>query len=146
MNPAISKVLDAIIRERDNQEYSATFVMARELIEAYGEEGLADRLFNEIPRTVPFEIVAELLDILCWQTNDNGAGIMRTLERWLLEGLNNRKLLIALHVQAYPFLDEDEMVRVLWDLAHKNPRVSARCELLIRARCRERASSLPPSA
>lgn len=146
MDPTISKLLDAICLERDNQEYSATFVMARELIEAYGEDGLADRLFNEVPRSVPFEIVAELLEILCWQTKDNGADIMRTLERWLLEGLENRKLLIALHVDAYPFLNGDEMVRVLSDLARKNPRVSARCKLLIQRRSGGCVSSLPGKA
>jgi hypothetical protein len=145
MDPEISKVLDAICLERDNQKYSATFLAASELVVAYGEVGLADKLFNGIPRTVPFEIVSELFDILSWQTNDNGADITRTLERWLLEGLDNRKLLIALHVEVYPFLNEDEMVRVLSDLAQKNHRVAARCKMLIENRSSgARARALPP--
>jgi hypothetical protein len=134
MNPTISKVLDAICRERDNGRYSVSFDAAEELIAAYGEDGLADRLLNEIPRTIPFEIVAELFDILSWQTNDNGTDIARTLEGWLLAGLENRKLLIALHVEFYPFLDAEEMVRVLSDLADKNPKVAARCNFLIQQR------------
>jgi hypothetical protein len=55
MKPEISKILVAICLERDNRKYSATFVAASGLAAAYGETGLADRLFNEIPRTMPFE-------------------------------------------------------------------------------------------
>ncbi len=145
MNPTISKVLDAICLERDNERYSTSFDAAAELIAAYGEDRLADRLFNEIPATVPFEIVAELFDIIIWQTNDNGTGIAQTLESWLLAGLENRKLRIALHVEVYPFLDADEMVRVLSALADKNPKVAARCKLLIQSRSSgANVRSLPP--
>lgn len=102
---------------------------------------------SALARTVPFEIVAELFDILSWQTNDNGADIHRTLERWLLEGLDNRKLLIALHVEVYLFLDEDERVRVLSDLAQKNSRVAARCKVLVENRgSGALARSLPSKA
>ena len=149
MSPTISKVLEAICLERDNERYSTSFAAAAELIAAYGEDRLADRLadrlFNEIPATVPFEIVAELFDIISWQTNDNGTGIARTLESWLLAGLENRKLRIALQVEVYPFLDADEMVRVLSDLAQKNPKVAARCKLLIQSRSSgANVRSLPP--
>lgn len=58
----------------------------------------------------------------------------RTVEDWLLEGADNRKLLIALHLDAYPFIDSDEMTRVLTDLAERNPRVAPRCKLLIQSR------------
>ena len=138
MNPTLSKVLDAICLERDDQKWSAASVAAFELVAAYGEDGLAERLFNEIPRTVPFEIVSELFDLLSWRTNDNGTAITRTLESWLMEGLDNRKLLVALHVEVYPFLDAGEMERVLSDLGYKTPRVAARCKSLIESRNRRR--------
>ena len=134
MNSAIAKVLEAICLERDDATYSASFRAAAELLAAYGESGLADRLVNEIPRMVPFEIVAELFDILTWQTSDNGSAIHRTVEGWLLEGSDNRKLLIALHLDSYLFIDIEEMTGVLSDLAEKNPRVAARCKLLIQSR------------
>jgi len=134
MNPVITQALDAILLERKDQSYSASFRAADELIAVYGETELAERLFSEIPRTVPFEIVAELFDILTWQTSDNGSAIHRTVERWLLEGLDNRKLLIALHLDSCPFIDTEDMRKVLSQLAEKNPRVAGRCRLLIQSR------------
>jgi len=83
---------------------------------------------------VPFELVAELFNLLAWQTNDNGASVTRTIETWLREGTDNRKLLIALHLDVYPFIDDEEMERVLSHLAETNVRVSARCKELIRSR------------
>lgn len=68
MNPIIEAALEAICREREEAGTSATFDAVEALHQAYGEEDLANRLFAEIPRTVPFEIVVELFDILAWET------------------------------------------------------------------------------
>ena len=134
MHPVISAALDAICLERDDQRYSASFDTAAAVVSEFGEPDLANILFSEIPRTVPFELVAELFDLLAWQTNDNGASITRTIEAWLREGTDNRKLLIALHLEVYPFIEDAEMERVLSHLAETNVRVSARCKELIQSR------------
>jgi len=134
MHPVISAALDAICLERDDQQYSASFDTAAAVASEFGEPDLANILFSEIPRTVPFELVAELFNLLAWQTNDNGASVTRTIETWLREGTDNRKLLIALHLDVYPFIDDEEMERVLSHLAETNVRVSARCKELIRSR------------
>jgi hypothetical protein len=134
MHPVISAALDAICLERDDQRYSASFDTVAAVVSEFGEPDLANILFSEIPRTVPFELVAELFDLLAWQTNDNGASITRTIEVWLREGTDNRKLLIALHLEVYPFIEDAEMERVLSHLAETNVRVSARCKELIQSR------------
>lgn len=61
--------------------------------------------------------------------------MMRTMEGWLREGKDNRKLLIAVHVEVYPFIDAREMCAVLSQLEQTAiPRVAARCRELIRLR------------
>ncbi|MDO3560959.1 hypothetical protein [Ralstonia pseudosolanacearum] len=120
--------------ERDDKEYSASFDAVVAIVREFGERDLPNILFSEIPRTVPFELVAELFDLLAWQTNDNGASVTRTIEAWLREGLDNRKLLIALHLEVFPFIDDEEMNRVLSHLAETNVRVAARCNELIWSR------------
>jgi hypothetical protein len=137
MHSVISAALDAVCLERDDKRYSASFDAAAAIVSTFGEQDLADRLFSEIPRTVPFEVVAELFDFLAWQTSDNGAAIGRAIEAWLREGTDNRKLLIALNLEVYPFIDAREMERVLSHLAETIPRVSARCQYLLESRKRE---------
>lgn len=134
MHPVISAALDAICLERDDRKYSASFTAVDAVVTTFGELDLANILFSGIPRTVPFELVAELFNLLAWQTSDNGSSITRTIESWLRAGDDNRKLLIALHLDVFPFIDEGEMNRVLSDLAGANFRVSARCHELIRSR------------
>jgi hypothetical protein len=132
MHKIISAALDAICLERDNKKYSASFDAAAAIVAEFGEVNLANILFSEIPRTVPFELVSELLDLLIWQTNDNGADIAKTIETWLREGTDNRKLLIALNIHdIYPFADSEEMERILTHLARTNGCVSSRCKELI---------------
>lgn len=124
MNPILKAALDAICREREAAAYSAAFDAVEALHRAYREEYLANRLYREIPCSVPFEIVCELLDILAWETPDNGAAVQRTLESWLREGTDNRKLLIALHVEIYPYINAREMYAVLSRLeATATPRI-----------------------
>jgi hypothetical protein len=137
MHKVISAALDAICLERDDSRYSASFDAAAAIVSTFGEQDLADLLFAEIPRTVPFEVVAELFDFLAWQTSDNGAAIGRAVEAWLCEGTDNRKLLIALDREVYPFIDATEMARVLSHLAETNPRVSVRCKYLLESRKKE---------
>ena len=134
MHQLLKNALDAICRERDNQEYEEAFGAVESLVKEFGQQCLAERVFDQVPRTVPFELVSELFELLAWQTNDNGAVIHRTIEAWLLAGTDNRKLLVALHLGAYPFRDQREMETVLSALAASNARVASRCNELILSR------------
>lgn len=134
MNPALQKSLDAICLERDGFEYSTAFDAAHELVREYGEENLANRLFSEIPRVIPYEVVADLFNILIWQTTDNGSALLRETEDWLVEASDNRKILISLAMDVYPFLEFDKMKSVLTSLANSKPNFSEKCKTLILAR------------
>lgn len=102
---------------------------------------LAERLLAAIPEGCPSEVVADLLEILTWLTTDNGAELMRSAEGWLRDGTDLRRVRIALHLDAYPFLDRTEMERVLLRVAFRLPAVAARCADLIAGRWRDDPAS-----
>lgn len=134
MKLTLQKSLDAICLERDNFEYSTAFDAVSELVKEYGEESLANRLFAEIPRAIPYEVVADLFNILIWQTADNGSALCREKDSWLIEASDNRKILISLAIDAYPFLEFEKMKIVLTNLATNKPNFAAKCKELILAR------------
>lgn len=134
MHPSLQQALDIITVERNAVEYTQAFAAVHDVVSVFGERDLANRLFAEIPRTVPEELVAELFNLLAWQTNDNGAAMAREVETWLREGQDVRKLTIAMGLDVYPFPDAQEMYQVLSTLASSTPEVAARCQILITSR------------
>ena len=80
MHPVLATALAKICQERDEKSYSASLDAVSAIVRHFGEVNLAEVLFSEIPRTVPFELVAELFDLLAWQTNDNGASMPEQLK------------------------------------------------------------------
>lgn len=134
MHPSLQHALDIISVERNAAQYNQAFDAVLAVVNVFGEPDLANRLFAEIPRTVPEELVAELFNLLAWQTNDNGAAMTREVEAWLREGQDIRKLTIAMGLQVYPFIDAQEMYQVLATLAANVPQVADRCQALISSR------------
>ncbi|PMY71027.1 MULTISPECIES: hypothetical protein [Pseudomonas] len=134
MRQVVARALDVIALESDRPEYTEAFRAAQAVVTEFGELNLADRLFADIPESIPFLLVAKLFNLLAWQTDDNGSAITRTVERWLVEGTNLRKIQIALNLDVYPFPDEHEMYRVLSDVAISHPEVADKCQQLISSR------------
>lgn len=134
MHPSLQQALDIIRIERNATTYTRAFAAVNDVVSVFGELDLANRLFAEIPRTVSEELVAELFNLLAWQTNDNGSAMTREVEAWLREGQDTRKITIALGLEVYPFPDAQEMYQVLSTLAAANPEVAARCQTLIMLR------------
>ena len=134
MHQVVERALNVIAAESSEPEYTEAFRAVHAVVVEFGEENLADRLFADIPDSIPFMQVARLFDFLAWQTNDNGSAMTRTVERWVVEGTDLRKIQIALNLEVYPFPDEHEMYRVLSDVAVSHPQVSDTCEKLISSR------------
>lgn len=134
MHPSLQQALDIITVERNAVEYTQAFAAMHDVVSVFGEHDLANRPFAEIPRTVAEELVAELFNLLAWQTNDNGAAMAREVETWLREGQDVRKLTIAMGLDVSPFPDAQEMYQVLSMLASSTPEVAARCQILITSR------------
>jgi hypothetical protein len=133
MRRTLESAINAIARERGSKFEEAS-IAAKDLVAEYGEAELASRVADEVPRSVPWEVVADLLGILVWTTSDNGTRIRRQAEEWLREGHDMRKLQIALHLEAYPFDEREEMELVLEKLAEAHPEISERCRDLIQSR------------
>jgi len=136
MNDVLANALDAVMEER-GVKFNAAFHAVALLVADYGEVNLAERIAEEVPTSVSWEVVADLLSILEWSTSDNGASIHRTTEQWLSDSLDIRKIQIALHLDVYPFLEFGQMKQVLGRLALAWPQVASQCEALIRQRQQE---------
>jgi hypothetical protein len=142
MKSTLQRVIETICESRDDGSWdNLNEKYIDDLVQEYGEHDLINRVYREIPRTVPFEIICDLFDLLVWRTNDNGADASRSIEQWLRDGLDTRQLLIALNVESYPFVDAHEMERVLLKLADRSPfdlRIFNRCKHLIAERSKLR--------
>jgi len=133
MNTVLQEAVSIVASERSTQ-FNKAHEAARSVLEAFGEEGIAERVASEIPGTVSWEVVADLLGLLVWSTRDNGASIRRQAEQWLIQGSNLREVQIALHLEAYPFEELENMEHVFSQVAKSFPTVVRRCEALIKER------------
>lgn len=98
MHPVLAQVIAAICTERDGRFREAP-VLVQQLLSEYGEHDLANRLFAEIPRDVPFEVVADLFALVLKSGNEGCAdSIARSTRSWLRQTADSRKLSVALRV------------------------------------------------
>lgn len=134
MHPSLKQALDIIAIERNAAEYDLAFDAVHDVVNVFGEIDLANRLFSEIPRTMHEELVADLFNLLAWQTDDNGSAMTREIETWLRESQDTRKITIALSLDVYPFSDAHEMYQVLSKIAGATPEFADRCQALITSR------------
>jgi hypothetical protein len=125
----VTKALDTIAAERGH--FDRSFALAEDLIRAFGEAQLPERIYAAIPRERPWQDVADLFAILIWSTRDNGASIMSTMEQWLRSADDVRRVQVALHLDVDPFREAGTMEQVLADVASKFPEVADRCRDLI---------------
>lgn len=137
MNKILKKTLSCI--EKENGEFDKSFSLVDLLIQEYGEERLAERLYSEIDHAIDCKVVAALYGILVWSTSDNGHALIKTTEQWILDCEDVRKISIALHLDVFPFRESSEMEKRLSDVARKFPSITSRCEELIRERADQNA-------
>lgn len=140
MAAALAEVLAVLRRERGTG-YPAAHEAVQGWLDDFGEERLAERVIDAAPADAPVEDLADLFGFLVWATSDNGSQRCRTLERWLREGTDERRMCIALHPGAefYPFMDAQEMELELSRIANERPALRARCIDLIEQRRRDAA-------
>lgn len=130
----LQQTLSAIESER-KEDFDKSFLLVEKLLKQYGEENLAECLYNDIPEDCLWEVVADLFAILVWDVSDDGAAALLTAtDQWLLKGNNLRKIKIALHLDIYPFRNEPKMREVLTDLASRYPAIAQQCNDFIASR------------
>jgi hypothetical protein len=130
VTPVLEEAINSICLERDTG-WDTSFNAVRSLVEEYGEQQLADRLVDEIPRSMPFEAVADLLNFLIWSTSDNGHAITTAANSWLRKQADTRRILIALNLDVIPFQSEDEAKQILAPIKAKNPIAMPHCARML---------------
>lgn len=132
MNDVLTDALRCIEKERGDFDKSFTHVDM--LLETFGEEDIANRLYEEIDTTIDWEVVADLYAILIWSTSDNGTSLTKTTDDWITQCENERKIQIALNLDTYPFMNKDEMEYKLQLTASSFSKLAEQCYKLIRSR------------
>ena len=130
--PLIAAAFDEVSRWRADSG-STSDQAVRALLAAYPPDRVADLLWADLPESVSTTDVADLLSLWTWRTDDNGASIMRTMERWIDECADSRKVAVALNLDAYPFVDHRLRLARLKLLAARFPEHRSRCESMIDA-------------
>jgi hypothetical protein len=95
MNTVLQEAVSTIANERSTK-FNKAHEAARSVLETFGEERIAERVASEVPDTVAWAVVADLLGLLVWCTRDNGASIHRQAEQWLIQGSSLRKVQMTL--------------------------------------------------
>lgn len=133
MRTQLQQAIEAVTRERHNR-FNESFAKVAALIPQYPPEELAERLMDDIPLAVPWEVAADILGILIWSTDDNGASVMRTAEQWLIDAEDLRRIHLALSLDFYPFKTNRQMRHVLNKVAQRFPEMISQCNSLIDSR------------
>lgn len=90
-----------------------------------------DALWACLPASRDLQDVADLLTLWSWRGTDNGAKVMRSLEAWVRECSDEDKIWVALHQDAYPFVDHTTRIARLREVAASLPSLRGRCEEMI---------------
>jgi hypothetical protein len=106
---------------------------AIQLLASYPEGGsLPDLLWADLPDDASVQDIADLLSLWSWRTDDNGARIMRAVERWIDQGENVRQIAVGLSLDAYPYIDHRVRVARLQSIAAKFPELASPCQQIIK--------------
>lgn len=127
----VQATLDEVAALRSN-EFRGDDETVLRLLADYGETSdVAELLWADLPATYYREDVADLLSLWSWRTKDNGAHIMRTLERWVSECSDESKVWVALHQEAYPFIDHMSRIDYLLKVKSAFPTLGQHCQSII---------------
>lgn len=107
---------------------------------------LADHLFECCRQSVLSwpKGLAEILELFIWATDDNGAEIMRAVERWLQSDDVDRVRVAVEFQEVFPFRHRAEMDSVLAVVKARWPELVERCDALAAARTASTRECKPP--
>ena len=123
MNSLLDKTLSAI--ERESPDFDESFALAACLVEEVGGHDIAIRLLPQIPPDVKWEVIADLYGILIWSVDDKSAELLvRTLEKWLIDHSDVRRIRIALNCDIVPFRNRSDMDSALQTIKNVYPELT----------------------
>ena len=127
-------VRDALaqVEKLRNAAFRGTDDLVVRLLASYPAGGsLPDLLWADLPKEASVQDVADLLSLWSWRTDDNGASIMRAVERWIEECANAKQIEVGLNLDAYPYVDHQLRIDRLQLVATKFPELAGRCRAII---------------
>ena len=120
---------------QESPNFDTSFACAEKCLKLLGEsDDIADRLLDLSPPEFPWQSLADVLGIWMWMTSDNGTAILQAAERWLEEATDERKCLIALNLDAYPFQNADQMREVFLRVSLLSLELREQCLTLLASR------------
>jgi len=127
----VQATLNEVAALRSNKFHGDDETVLR-LLGEYGETSdVAELLWADLPTTYRREDAADLLTLWAWRTKDNGAQIMRTLEGWVSECSDESKVWVALHQDAFPFIDHRNRIDHLLRVKSTFPALGQHCQSMI---------------
>ena len=124
-----------MVISQESPNFDISFACAERCLSLFGEsDDIADRLLDLSPPEFPWQSLADVLGMWMWMTSDNGTAILQAAERWLEEATDERKCLIALNLDAYPFQNADQMREVLLRVSGLSIELREQCLALIASR------------
>lgn len=129
MDEAVRKAVHALAAE--GMESDAAFDQVAPALLQFGEEDLAERIM-EAAGDAPWEGIAAFLNIASWDVSPPAESrIFRTIETWLADAHDLRRVQVALHLEVIPFMKEGAdpgiLERVLANVSAKFPETAPRC-------------------
>lgn len=112
MNTTLKMTIETICKERD-MGWDAAHDWVDKLMEEYGESNFAAKVFDNVPRSIPFEIIADIFNMGIWSGNNNGRDIINTTNDWLKACNDTRKMLVALNLEVLPYKNKEEAIQAL---------------------------------
>ena len=129
MDEAVRRAIYALVS--DGMESDAAFDQVAPALLQFGEDDLAERLMAAAA-DAPWEGIAAFLNIASWDVSSAAESqIFRTIEAWLADPKDLRRVQVALHVEVIPFMkqgaDPAALEQVLANVAATFPETAPRC-------------------
>lgn len=100
--------------------------LIRRFVAQHQDEDLAELVSEGVEQIADATKAGAVLELLLWYAPDNGAAIVRTVERWLLES-NPKKIAVALAMsERFPLKNREEAERALARIKKESPELARR--------------------
>ena len=133
MSAVLRKAIDALASE--GVESDSAFDLVAPALHEFGEGDLAERVLAAAPQA-DWEGIAAFLNIASWDVSPAAESqIFRTMEAWLEDADDVRRVQVALNLDVIPFsrpgCDPGLLEAVLARVAGRFPETAARCRYLL---------------
>lgn len=134
MDEAVRNAVYALASEGMGSD--AAFDQVAPALLQFGEDDLAERIM-EAAGDAPWEGIAAFLNIASWDVSPPAESrIFRTIESWLADAQDLKRVQVALHIEVIPFMktgcDPAVLEAILANVFAKFPETAPRCRHVLK--------------